>query len=103
MIDVIAEHQTELAALCRRFHVRRLELFGSAARGDFDPGHSDIDVRVEFDRDHPAALSLKTYFGLKESMEALFGRTVDLVEPAAVGNPYLRASIEGSRELLFEA
>jgi uncharacterized protein len=42
-----------MRALCRRFHVRRLDVFGSAARGDFDPEHSDVDFIVEFDRSAP--------------------------------------------------
>lgn len=103
MIDEISLHREDLRALCRRFHVRRLELFGSATRGDFDPDRSDIDFLVEFDRSHPDALSLKTYLGLKELLEALLGRPVDLVEPTALRNPYLRAGIEGSREPVFEA
>jgi len=103
MIDEIAVHRDELRTLCRRFHVRRLDLFGSAARGDFDPERSDVDFLVEFDRGHPEALSLKCYFGLKESLEALLGRPVDLVEPGAMRNPYLRASIEASREPVFGA
>jgi len=84
MIDEIASHREELRALCRRFHVRRLGLFGSAAREDFDPVHSDIDFLVESDREHPDALSLNTYFDFKETLEALLGRPVDLVEPGAV-------------------
>ena len=103
MIDDIALHREELRALCRRFHVRRLDLFGSAARSDFDPELSDIDFLVEFDNSHREALSLKTYFGLKDALEALFGRPVDLVEPDALRNPYLKASIEGSREPVFAA
>jgi hypothetical protein len=58
---------------------------------------------VEFDREHPDALSLETYFGFKASLEALFGRRVDLVEAGTIRNPYFRASIEGSREPVFEA
>jgi predicted nucleotidyltransferase len=103
MIDEIELHREELRGLCRRFYVRRLDLFGSAARGDFDPERSDIDFLVEFDREHPEALAFETYFGLKEALEALLGRPVDLVEPSAVRNPYLKASIEGSREPVFEA
>jgi predicted nucleotidyltransferase len=103
MIDEIVLRRDELRALCRRFHVRRLDLFGSAARGDFDPRRSDIDFLVEFDRGHPDALSLKTFVGLKESLKDLFGRSVDLVEPCAMRNPYIKADIEGSREPVFEA
>lgn len=103
MIDAIESHREELEALCRRYHVRRLDLFGSAARDDFDPERSDIDLLVEFDRTHPDAFSLKSYFGFKEALEALFGRPVDLVEPGALRNPYLKASIDASREPVFEA
>ena len=83
--------------------MRRLDLFGSAARGDFDPEHSDIDFLVEFDRGHTDTLSFKTHFSLKEALECLLGRPVDLVEPGAIRNPYLKASIDGSREPVFEA
>lgn len=103
MIADIASHREELHALCRRYHVRRLDLFGSAARDDFDPTRSDLDFLVEFDRNSPDALSLKTFFGFKEALEALFGRSVDLVEPSALRNPYLKASIERSREPVFAA
>jgi predicted nucleotidyltransferase len=103
MIDEIELHREELQALCRRFHVRRLDLFGSAARGDFDPERSDVDLLVEFDRDNPEALSLKTYFDFKQALESLLGRPVDLVEPRALRNPYLKASIDASREPVFAA
>lgn len=103
MERIIKTHLAEVGQLCRRFHVRRLDLFGSAARDDFDPDRSDFDFLVEFDRGHSEALSLKTYLGLKDSLEALLGRPVDLVEPGALRNPYLKASIERSRETVFEA
>lgn len=103
MITEIAQHRDELRAICRRFHVRRLDLFGSAVRGDFNRANSDLDFLVEFDREHPDALSLRTYFGLKEALEKLFGRPIDLIEPGAARNPYLKASIDASRERVFEA
>jgi uncharacterized protein len=103
MIDDIVLHRDELSALCRRFHVRRLDVFGSAARDDFDPERSDVDFLVEFDSSHPDAMSFKTYLGLKESLEHLLGRPVDLVEPSAVSNPYFKAEVERSRVALFEA
>ena len=53
---------------------------GSAARGDFEPDRSDIDLLVEFDHDLREAFSLRTYLGLKEALEELLGRSVDLVE-----------------------
>jgi hypothetical protein len=102
MIDEIELHREELQALCRHFRVRRLDLFGSAARGDFDPEQSDIDFLVEFDRSAPQH-PFDAYFGLKEALEALFDRPVDLVEAGAVRNPYLKASIEQSRENVYAA
>ncbi len=102
MIDQIAVHREELRALCRRFHVRRLDLFGSAARGDFDPANSDIDFIVDFDRSAPQH-PFDAYFGFKEALEELFGRSVDLVEAGAVENPYLKASIEKNRENVYAA
>jgi len=102
MQPVIEQHLPEVRSLCRRFHVRRLELFGSAARGDFDPARSDFDFLVEFDRDESLP-ALDAYFGLKEALEQLTGRRVDLVMPGAIENPYLKASIEESRETLYAA
>ena len=95
-------HGAEIAELCRRFYVRRLDAFGSAVRGDFDPARSDLDFVVEFERGHPLG-GLEIYFGLKEALEALFGRKVDLVSEGSVRNPYLRKSIDESRETVYAA
>jgi uncharacterized protein len=103
MIADISSRREELRELCRRFHVRRRDLFGSASRDDFDPARSDLDFLVEFDFSAPEALSLKTYLGLKDALETLFGRKVDLIEPGAMRNPYLKADIERSREPVFAA
>jgi len=86
MIADIASHREELRDLCRRFHVRRLEVFGSAVRDDFDPAQSDIDFLVEFDPDAPSANSISGFFDFKEALEALFGRSVDLVDRKAIEN-----------------
>ena len=92
MLPLIAAKKTELEALCRKHHVRRLDVFGSAARGtDFDAAKSDIDFLVEFDRSEPEAMTLHTYLGLKDSLEALFGRPVDLID---------RKAIEASRNFI---
>jgi len=102
MIADIATHQDELRQLCRRFGVRRLDVFGSAARGDFDPARSDIDFLVEFEAMQPGAY-VDAFFGLKESLEELFGRPVDLISAPSVRNPYFRASIERTKALLYAA
>lgn len=103
MLPLIAEHRAEIAALCRRFGVRRLDVFGSAARErGFDPSRSDLDFLVEFESQEPAD-AYRSYFGLKEAMERLLGRPVDLVTESAIRNPYLRASVEEGRKLLYAA
>ena len=71
MIADISLHHEELRDLCRRFHVRRLDVFGSAARGDFDPARSDLDFLVEFEPLQRGA-DLDAFFGLKEALEQLF-------------------------------
>ena len=74
----VEQRRTELKALCRRYGVRRLELFGSAATGQETLGESDLDFLVEFDSLLPGGYA-DAYFGLHESLEQLFGRPVDLV------------------------
>ena len=103
MIADVASRRDELRDLCSRFGVRRLDLFGSAARGDFDSAQSDLDFLVEFEPGGPGALTLAAYFDFKLALEALFGRSVDLVEAGAIRNPHLRKSIGESQELVFEA
>jgi uncharacterized protein len=98
MVSIIKSRRAELERICRRWGVRRFELFGSAARNDFTPT-SDLDFLVEFD----SAASLEGYLGLRDELEALFGRSVDLVMPTAIRNPYIRAAIERDRQLVYAA
>lgn len=82
MIAEIEAHREELRDLCRRFSVRRLEVFGSAARGeDFDPTRSDIDFLVEFAAEQD---NLARFVDFKEALEALLDRPVDLVDREAI-------------------
>ncbi len=92
----------DLAALCRRFRVRRLELFGSAAAGSFDINQSDVDLLVEFEEMAPQEY-VDSYFGLLEELEGVLGRSVDLVSADAIVNPYFRRSVDSSRRLLYAA
>jgi len=101
MHPIVESRRQEVAELCRRRHVRRLEVFGSATRDDFDEARSDIDFLVDLGTDDPALNTLDAYFGLKDALEALFGRAVDLVSIGSVRNPYIRATIERDRQLLY--
>jgi uncharacterized protein len=98
----VVQHQAELEQLCRAFHVRRLELFGSAATGRDRPGESDLDFLVEFEPLSPGSYA-DTYFGLLEALEALFGRPIDLVVDSTIKNPYVRRSVDESKVLIFAA
>ena len=102
MVHEIEVHRGALEDLCRRFRVRRLELFGSAVGEKFDRGSSDLDFIVEFDDLHEGEYA-DMYFGLAEALRDLFQREVDLVVLTAVKNPYFRESIERSRKLLYAA
>lgn len=95
-----ALEQDTLANLCRRFNVRCLDLFGSAANGQFDPARSDLDFLVGF-QELPASAYADAYFGLRDALAALFGREVDLLTEPALENPYLRRQIEAQRRRLF--
>lgn len=102
MVPAIESRRSQLDELCRRMGVRRLEVFGSAARHDFDQALSDIDFLVEFEPDSGRS-ALETYFGFKDELEALFARPVDLVMPAAIRNPYIRAEIERAKQVVYAA
>lgn len=102
MHPAIAQHRSGISAICQRYHISRLDVFGSAARADdFNPASSDADFLVEFTSD--AQPSLEAFFGAKADLEKLLGRGVDLVEPSAVRNPYVLASINRSREAIYAA
>jgi uncharacterized protein len=102
MHPLIHHHRADISRLCQRYQIRRLEVFGSAARAtDFDPVSSDADFLVEFAPEAPR--NLESYFGLKADLEALLQRGVDLVEPATLRNPYLLAGINSARELVYAA
>lgn len=103
MIPLIQERNPAIAELCRRYHVRHLEVFGSAARGeDFDPDSSDADFLVEFEA-HTGSPALEEYFGFQADLSRLLERPVDLVEIGAVRNPYVLADLNRSREVVYAA
>jgi len=98
----LEQRRTEIEALCRRYGVSRLELFGSAATGRKLPADSDLDFLVEFGS-LPLGGYADAYFGLLESLEELFKKQVDLVVCSAIRNPYFLQAIEPTRMLLYAA
>jgi predicted nucleotidyltransferase len=99
MID-LNPYQSEIKKLCQVLAVKRLDLVGSAARDDFRPEASDIDVVIEFQGDEGL---FRRYFQLKHGLEKIFGKKVDVLQEEAIKNPYLRESLEEDRTLVYEA
>ena len=100
---LISEKRNDIATLCRRYRVRHLEVFGSAARGDdFDPATSDADFLVEFESrsDLPA---IEEFFGFQADLSRLLECPVDLIEAHAIRNPYILASINSTRQVVYGA
>ena len=99
MIDT-ETNQTAIRDLCLRLGVKRLDIFGSGTRNDYGP-ESDVDVLVRFDR-KPGRL-FSRYFELKDNLEIIFGRAVDLVIEDAIKNPYFRQAVEESKKNVYSA
>ena len=102
MVAVLANRHAELAELCTRFGVRRLEVFGSAASDDeFDAETSDIDMIVEFCADRDLGPWLANYFTFRDALSELFGYPVDLVMSSAMKNPHFIREANRTRKLLY--
>lgn len=102
MHELIAAKRREIEELCRVNSVRRLDLFGSAVGDSFDVESSDVDVLVEFDVG-PGFDYFGTYFDLKEGLERLLGRPVDVVNASSIRNPYFKQRVLEMREALYAA
>jgi hypothetical protein len=103
MLPIFDRQSDALAAMCRQYSVVRLEVFGSASSGDFEPGRSDIDLLVEFHPDADLGPWLGRYFDLKRDLEALLECNVDLVMRRALENPYFTREVNRTRKLLYAA
>lgn len=96
----IATVLPEIRTLCRQHGVKRLELFGSAARNDFDPARSDVDLLLEWDSGAAGSLPGR-WWALEEGLRRLLGRKVDLVTAGAIRNRRLHDAIRrDARDLL---
>jgi predicted nucleotidyltransferase len=102
MLSLINEHRPEIERLCVRHHVARLELFGSAATGDFEAAKSDLDFLVHFVPLSPPQKA-DAYFGLLHGLQDLFHRQIDLVSAEAMRNPFFQQSIQPQRTVLYAA
>lgn len=98
-MEVIECHKEKLKALCDKYHVEKMYLFGSALNSNFN-SKSDIDFLVKF-----KVIELKNYFenyiNFKENLKNLLGRDIDLVEEQTLKNPILINSIDRNKELVY--
>ena len=99
MIDVITANLSEMTNLCREFGVQKLEVFGSAATGEFDAETSDIDFLIEFEEG--AMPTFSSTFDFQNAAAELFGRDVDVVINTRFRNPYFQEAVDESRDLVY--
>lgn len=102
MIDPLEGKHEAIAVLCRQFGVLRLDSFGSAAKGSFDPETSDLDFVMTF-ADCGLTGDAKRYLRFAEALEALFARPVDVICEGSVRNPYFREEIAETRRSVYVA
>lgn len=98
---LISAKHDELAALCRKFKVERLDLFGSAATDKFDPLSSDLDFIALFS-DRQQSDYAHRFLDFADALETLFGRRVDLLTENMIHNPYFRQTVEATRRRIYE-
>lgn len=102
MVPLVQENLAKIHDLCLKHKVRRLFLIGSATGQEFDPARSDVDFLVDF-QPHERKGFDDVYFLLLQDLEKLLGREVDLIEAGCLRNPYLIASINRTKQMLYAA
>jgi predicted nucleotidyltransferase len=101
MTKIIENNKEQLIALCKKYRVSELDVFGSAATGDFDPARSDIDFLVEFQK--TVTHDRFNFFNLLDELKQLFGRDIDLVEPGGLKNPYFIEMVNQTKRKFYVA
>ncbi len=91
----------KIIELCRKFHVRKLWVFGSILTNRFND-RSDVDLCVDFDWSNiPLLDAADNFFDFQFALEDIFGRRVDITEDTAVRNPYFREELDETRKLIY--
>lgn len=100
MLNLIENQKAQIVSLCRRYPIERLSVFGSAVRGDFVPGKSDIDFLVRITPCEPGRY-VDVYFALQSDLERLLANPIDLVTESSVTNPYVLKSIREAEQEIY--
>ena len=98
----IDDYKKQIGDLCQTHDVSRLSIFGSVVTEKFSPA-SDIDFLVVFQNSGKIKGSFDRYFDLKESLEMLLAKQVDLICENQITNPYLQATIDKTKQLIYAA
>ncbi|MCA9877869.1 MAG: nucleotidyltransferase domain-containing protein [Thermomicrobiales bacterium] len=101
-VDFLAPFLPAIHALCRRYQVSTLDVFGSVCRPDFS-AESDIDFLVDYPADLNLGPWLRDYHHFQRDLASLLQRDVDLVMASALRKPYFRAEVEATRVRVFDA
>lgn len=101
MIALLASNRDSIEKLCREYGIKKLDVFGSAATGEFNSETSDIDFIVDLG-EYERGVS-RRYFRFIDALEELFGRHVDLITEEQIRNPYFRQSVQGQRTNVYDA
>jgi uncharacterized protein len=100
MIPLIEDNREAIVALCKTYGVRKLAVFGSAARGDFDPERSDVDFVLEFE-DYGTGVG-RRFMRFAVDLEDLLKKRIDIVfEPAIRDRDFLR-EVQETQEILYD-
>ncbi len=98
-MDLIESNLNQIQVLCAKHRVKNLFVFGSVLGETFN-STSDVDFLVDFNRIHVSEYA-DNYFDLKEGLEALLHRSVDLLEEHGLRNPYIRRQVELEKRLVY--
>jgi predicted nucleotidyltransferase len=102
MTLIIENNIEKLTELCKKYKVNELDVFGSAATGDFDENTSDVDFLVEFDKS-VAPDRFDNFFNFLEELKRVFGRHIDLVETGGLRNPYFIEVVNKTKRRVYAA
>jgi len=100
IVSIIEINSNKINDLCAKHHVSKLFVFGSVLTDHFSK-NSDIDFVVDFGKINLYDYA-DNYFDFKNSLEQLFQRPIDLLEDKAIKNPFLRKSIDSSKQMVYE-
>ena len=98
MLD-IKSYEEQIKKICIELQLKQLDLFGSATTDNFGP-NSDLDIIVQFKKDDNINY-FDNYFRLKEQLQNIFHRSIDIIIDGSVKNPYLKESISKTRIKIY--